>query len=99
MTSFKKIRCIYHSDIKKENFLLGSNKVCIVDFQHIGVLPQAFQTYAFFNIGDAFAASVGRKLGFQPSRTVNAMVAMSNLLQQCGLRMYSSSFMGTQSWS
>ncbi|KAI6019309.1 hypothetical protein PISMIDRAFT_678940 [Pisolithus microcarpus 441] len=64
LTSFKKSRCIYHANINKENFLLDSNgNVCIIDFRHVGVLPQAFQTLTFFNIGNAFAASVGRKLG------------------------------------
>ena len=99
LTSFKQSRCIYHADIKKDNFLLDSNKVYIIDFQHVGVLPQAFQTYAFFNIDMAFAASVGRKLGYQPSRTVDVMVKISSVLWQCGgtanLSMYSSSFMGT----
>lgn len=99
LTSFKKSRCIYHSDIKKENFLLDSNRVCIIDFQHIGVLPQAFQTYASFNVNRPFAASVGRKLGYQPSRTADVMVRISIVLQQSGgtasLSMYSSSFMST----
>ena len=83
-TSFRESRCIYHSDIKKENFLLDSNKVCIIDFQHVGVLPQVFQTYAFFNIDQAFAARVGRKLGHQPLSTADAMVKISSVLQQCG---------------
>jgi len=84
LTSFEMSRCIYHSDIKKENFLFDSKKVCIVDFQHVGVLPEPFQTYTFFNINKAFAASVGRKLGYQPSTTVDAMVKISGVLQQCG---------------
>lgn len=100
MASFKGSRHIYHSDIKKENFLLDSNKkVWIIDFQHVGVFPQEFQTYAFFNIGKGFAACVGRKLGYQPSNTAKAMVPISSLLQQfCGnasLGMCSSNFMGT----
>ena len=48
------------------------------------VPPQAFQTYAFFNIDWAVAPSVGRKLGYQPSQTVDAMVGISTVLQQCG---------------
>ena len=100
MTSFKGTRRIYHSDIKKENFLLGPNKqVSIIDFQHVGVLPQEFQTYAFFNINNDFAARVGRKLGYQPSNTAEALVPISSLLQQRGgnasFGMYSSNFMGT----
>ncbi|CAA7261046.1 unnamed protein product [Cyclocybe aegerita] len=78
-------RQIYHCDIKKENFLLNSKGVWIIDFQHIGVLPQVFQTYAFFNIGEPFAAKVGRKLGYRPSRTANAMVPISGVLRQCGV--------------
>ena len=100
MTSFKGSSCIYHSDIKKENFLLDSNKkVWIIDFQHVGVLPQEFQTYAFFNINKVFAACVGRKLGYQPSNTAEAMVPISSLLQQHGgnasLGMYLFNFMST----
>ncbi|KAJ3532163.1 hypothetical protein NMY22_g7854 [Coprinellus aureogranulatus] len=38
-------RCIYHSDISKDNFLLDADgTVWIVDFQDIGVLPEIFQT-------------------------------------------------------
>ncbi|KAF9067662.1 hypothetical protein BDP27DRAFT_901226, partial [Rhodocollybia butyracea] len=84
LASFKQGRYIYHSDIRKENFLLDSDKVWIIDFQHIGVFPEVFQTFSFFNIDMAFAASVGRKLGYQPSSTANAMVRISNVLQQCG---------------
>ncbi|KAF9075062.1 hypothetical protein BDP27DRAFT_1443534 [Rhodocollybia butyracea] len=82
LASIKATRCIYHCDIKKENFLFGSGKVWIIDFQHIGVFPQVFQTYAFFNIGWAFAASVGRKLGYHPSSSANVMVQISSVLQQ-----------------
>jgi thiamine kinase-like enzyme len=75
--------CIYHSDINKENFLLDSGRVCIIDFQDIGVLPQAFCTYAFFNTRD-FAASVGRRLGYQPSTIADAMARISSVIQQTG---------------
>lgn len=102
LTSFKRSRCIYHANINKENFLLDSSgNVCIIDFRHVGVLPQAFQTHTFFNIGNAFAASVGRKLGYQPSSNVDMMVRISSVLQQIGgvasLSMYLSSFTGTKS--
>jgi hypothetical protein len=69
----------------------------MIDFQHIGVLPQVFQTYAFFNVGESFAARVGRKLGCQPSSAANAMVLISTVLQQLGgsgnLSMYPPSLM------
>ncbi|KAL4072894.1 hypothetical protein V8B97DRAFT_2006169 [Scleroderma yunnanense] len=69
------------------------------DFQHIGVLPRPFQTYAFFNINNPFAAAVGNHLGHQPSDIANAMTKASALLQQIGgdadLGKYSSSIIGT----
>lgn len=71
----------------------------MIDFQHVGVLPKVFQTYAFFNIDNAFAAAVGRELGYEPSNIANEMVKASSTLQQCGgnasLSKYSSSFIGT----
>ncbi|KAH8831044.1 hypothetical protein DL96DRAFT_1695021 [Flagelloscypha sp. PMI_526] len=82
LTSFGENR-IYHSDIKKENFLLDSGRVCIVNFQHVGVFPEVFQTFAFFNFGNSFAASVGKSLGYQPSIIADKMVRVSNVLHQC----------------
>jgi predicted unusual protein kinase regulating ubiquinone biosynthesis (AarF/ABC1/UbiB family) len=85
LTSLNETRCIYHSDLRMDNFLLDSDrKVYIIDFQHIGVLPKVFQTFAFFNLDMKFAAAIGRKLGYQPTLTANAMVRVSNLLQMCG---------------
>ena len=71
----------------------------MIDFQHIGVLPKAFQTFAFFNTGNAFAVAIGRELGYEPSSIANEMVKASCTLQQCGgkasLSKYLSSFIGT----
>jgi len=71
----------------------------MIDFQHVGVLPKAFQTYAFFNTGNTFAVAVGGELGYEPSSIANEMVKASCMLQQCGgkasLSKYSSSFIGT----
>jgi len=53
----------------------------MIDFEHVGVLPKAFQTYAFFNIGYAFAAAVGRELGYEPSNIANKMVIASCTIQ------------------
>lgn len=76
--------CIYHADITKDNFLLNSGRICIVDFQHIGVLPEIFQIYAFFNNDSTFAQNVGKRLGFWPSTDADSMVAISAVLQQSG---------------
>ncbi len=48
---------IYDSDIRKDNFLIDivTGCICIVDFQHIGVLQKPFQEYGFFNIDNSFA--------------------------------------------
>ncbi|KAG5647071.1 hypothetical protein DXG03_001441 [Asterophora parasitica] len=58
-------RVIYHSDIKKDNFLVDADhRVWMIDFQHVGVLPLPFQQFAFYNT-NAFAAAVGRALNVE----------------------------------
>ena len=83
--SFKELR-IYHSDISKDNFLLDlNNKVWMIDFQHVGVFPEVFQTYGFFNHGLRFSFDVARKLGYEPSSIANQMVKAASMLQMtCG---------------
>lgn len=81
---------ICHSDICKDNFLCNvtdvtPQRICIIDFQHISVLPKPFQTYGFFNISSSFAANVGHHLGHQPSDLANKLTTVSAVLQQtCG---------------
>ncbi|GJJ09761.1 hypothetical protein Clacol_003985 [Clathrus columnatus] len=84
--SFPDELAIYHSDISKDNFLydIKTGKICIIDFQHIGVLPEPFQTYAFFNTGSRFTAAVGRHLGYRPSRIANQLTRAANMLQMTG---------------
>lgn len=84
--SFSDDLAIYHSDIRKDNFLhdIKTKKTWIVDFQHIGVLPVPFQVYAFFNTDNPFAAAVGDYLGRRPSDTADEMTRASGLLQQVG---------------
>ncbi|KAI0289674.1 hypothetical protein BC826DRAFT_1030813 [Russula brevipes] len=50
--SFSDDLFIYHSDIRKDNFLydIRTGDIWIVDFQHIGVLAKPLQTYTIFNI-------------------------------------------------
>jgi len=77
---------IYHSDIREDNFLIdvATGRVWVVDFQHIGVLPKAFQQYAFFNIGHSLANDVGELLGHQEPDIVEAMSRAQGLLRQMG---------------
>ncbi|KAI5990900.1 hypothetical protein EDD15DRAFT_2169707, partial [Pisolithus albus] len=84
--SFSDDLAIYHSDIRKDNFLhdTKTKKTWIVDFQHIGVFPEPFQVYAIFNTGNRFAAAVGACLGLQRSNIANEMTWASGLLRQIG---------------
>jgi hypothetical protein len=77
-------RQICHSDVTPGNFLLNAQGVWIVDFQHIAVLPEVFQTYGFFNSGLPFAAQVGIALKYQPSDKANKMVPISSVVQASG---------------
>ncbi|KAI5990994.1 hypothetical protein EDD15DRAFT_2450650 [Pisolithus albus] len=74
------------SDIRKDNFLhdTKTKKTWIVDFQHIGLLPEPFQVYAFFTTGNRFAAAVGACLGLRRANIANEMTWASGLLRQIG---------------
>ena len=85
--SFSENLAIYHCDIRKDNFLINyyaTGQVCIIDFEHIGVLPKPFQSFAFFNSDEDFAAAVGRKLGYKASNVTKEMVMASGSLWQSG---------------
>ena len=46
--------CVYYSDLYKENFLkLDDGRVCIVDFQHAGVIPRSLMEMALRESNDA----------------------------------------------
>ena len=86
-TSFSEGLFIYHFDISKGNFFIdtAAKRLWMIDFQHVGVLPKVFQTFTFFNIDNAFAATIGRKLGYKPSDIANKLLYAS-------LSKFSSSF-------
>ena len=76
---------IYHSDIKKDNFLVdANNRVWMIDFQHVGVLPLPFCSYAFYNTDNAFAAAVGSALNVEKYEHAASMVRASIVLKQSG---------------
>ncbi|TFK61688.1 hypothetical protein BDN72DRAFT_883040 [Pluteus cervinus] len=78
---------IYHSGIRKHNFLndvsnVMTRRICVIDFQPIGVLPKPFQTLDFFSIDRSFAAGVGNYLGYRPSDISNVLMKASAMLQR-----------------
>jgi hypothetical protein len=77
---------ICQSDIREDNFLFDvtTDRIWIVDFQHVCVLPKSFQQYAFFNTGNSLASEVGSYLVYKQPDIVEAMKSASNLLQQIG---------------
>lgn len=101
LASFKSTRCIYHSDISQENFLLDANKkVWIIDFEHIGVFPEEFQNLGLFYARDDFPFKVAEKLGYEMSRTAIALVPISRLLWMWGGNAsLSMCFMNCLGWS
>ena len=82
--SFSDDLSIYRSDIRKDNFLhdISTGDIWIIDFQHIGVLPDPFQTFAFFNIGSSLATAVSRHLGYKSSDIADKMTRASGVLRQ-----------------
>ena len=76
---------IYHSDIKKDNFLVDANRcVWMVDFQNIGVLPLPFSQFAFYYTDNAFATAVGKALNIEKGEHAALMVRASIILKQSG---------------
>ncbi|KAJ7788108.1 hypothetical protein B0H14DRAFT_3577920 [Mycena olivaceomarginata] len=79
---------IYHSDISMGNFLLdpATQRVWLIDFEHVGAFPLAVRAFVLYNTGSAFAAAVGTLLGVEREHgeTLTSMVHAANLLRMCG---------------
>lgn len=86
-SSFSEGLSIYHCNIIEDNFLIdtATNRFWMINFRDVGVLPKVFQTFALFNCCNTFAATIGRKLGYKPSKIANRMVYASTTLQQTGM--------------
>ncbi|KAF8958880.1 hypothetical protein BDZ97DRAFT_1433973 [Flammula alnicola] len=76
---------IYHSDVKMDNFLVDDDhRIWLIDFQHIGVLPLPFCQYAFYSVGNAFAAAVGNLLNIELHDDVHMMGRAAAIIGQSG---------------
>lgn len=60
---------------------VATDRIWIVDFQYIGVLPKPFQQHAFFSTS-SLASNVGRSLGYQRPDVV--VVKAASILKQLG---------------
>jgi hypothetical protein len=76
---------ICHSDVKKDNFIIDQEgNVCVVDFQHVGVLPKPFASYGLYNTGNAFSVRVGQMIKHPQYKYASVMVYAAGLIQQSG---------------
>jgi len=76
---------ICHSDVKKDNFIIDQEgNVCVVDFQHVGVLPKPFASYGLYNTGNAFSVRVGQMIKHPQYKYASEMVYVAGLIQQSG---------------
>jgi hypothetical protein len=65
-----------------DNFLVDDqDRVWMIDFQHVGVLPLPFRQYALYNIGNPFAIAVGRLLNIEPYDDDRKMVRAAAIIK------------------
>lgn len=83
----------YHSDVSLENFLVGGkdsdsdsdpDEIWMIDFQHVGVLPESFASYGLYGYGDRFSKKVGEVLDFPRSKHLRVMGRASGLIVMSG---------------
>lgn len=48
----------YHSDIRPDNFLVDEGGIWMVDFEHVGVLPSSFASYALRTADSMFLPAI-----------------------------------------
>jgi hypothetical protein len=65
----------------ESNFLFDTNgKMCIVDFEDVGLLPESFANYTVLSGRSHFAKEVARYLGWTPSSNLESMAMAGGIL-------------------
>jgi len=66
----------------ERNFLIDTNnKICMVDFEGVGLLPQSFASYTMHSGYDLFTKEIAGYLDWLPSPNLYSMArAKSNLI-------------------
>ncbi|KAJ7326363.1 hypothetical protein DFH08DRAFT_337999 [Mycena albidolilacea] len=78
---------IYHSDISMGNFLLdpATQRVWLINFEHVGAFSLPFRAFALYNTGSAFAvAGCGDAARRRAGKTLTSIVHAANSLRMCG---------------
>jgi hypothetical protein len=69
----------------ESNFLLDTNgKMCIVDFEDVGLLPQSFAKYTVHSEHSHFASEVARYLDWPRSSNLHSMAIAGGILNMMG---------------
>ena len=70
------------SDMDSSNFALdGDKRICMFDFQEVGILPESFASYTLGGNSDPFISSVARYLGWIKYHNIESMARASAVLK------------------
>jgi len=73
------------SDMDKGNFFIDNNgKICILNFEQIGILPESFAQYTMYESRSAFVENVARYLDWPPPSNLESMARAGSMLMMLG---------------
>ena len=73
------------SDMHEGNFLVDdAGKICLVDFNDIGRLPESFASYTVDVTENSFVKGVARYLGWPESPNLRSLKSAAGVLWVCG---------------
>jgi hypothetical protein len=73
------------SDMDEGNFFIDNNgKMCILDFEQIGILPESFAKYTMYASRSAFVKNVAQYLDWPPSSNLKSMGRAGSILMMLG---------------
>ncbi|KIO04225.1 hypothetical protein M404DRAFT_26426 [Pisolithus tinctorius Marx 270] len=83
-------RLLCPSDVSLKNFLWDSvnERVWMVDYQHVNVLPHSFASFYFHSAPDPFVEAVAKKISLPVSSQLNLLQSAAVIVIQSGIRSF-----------
>ncbi|KAG5638515.1 hypothetical protein H0H81_012152 [Sphagnurus paluster] len=75
-----------HSDVTLKNFLWDpvAERVWMVDYQHVNILPQSFASFYLHRSSDPFVKAVAAKIDFPVSSKLDLLMQAAYIVLQSG---------------
>jgi hypothetical protein len=84
--SFSDERLVFtQSDMDESNFFIDTNgKMCIIDFEDVGLLPESFASYTVHLRRNPFTSEVVKHLDWSVSPNLRSMARAGGILKASG---------------